>query len=331
MNHDPESSSRPSSQRDGSTATRTLPSDGSTQRQKEQTAQQRRRTQCLENLVRNLDLVIYAELAALYYFDCSFFSFFFRSIVQLYFLSPKPSFVLDLPKPSPYVGAIFGTNFLCLIMHMVQSAPAAGDATRGYLHGGLLVDFVGQKGPTSKTRLGFLDLLVLLLQVVMLAAHLEHQELRHLSSSSTTSTAADVVGEAVTSTQDYDAEERGVLRSETAHTDDIELQELSSSPAATHQAGRTGGEEDGERDELLADPSESPTEALGDHRFDTEILVASLHLVDTVRSQWWAYENRAVSAPSSTSFRSPGAVARTWAGERFRVRVRVGGHDLGQA
>ncbi|EME79171.1 uncharacterized protein MYCFIDRAFT_90088 [Pseudocercospora fijiensis CIRAD86] len=75
------------------------------------------------------------------------------------------------PSP-PIIGTIFGTTLLCIIMHLYNSPPSAGEATRGYLHGGLAMDFIGQKGPSSKVHLILLDLLVLLVQLVQMSAHL---------------------------------------------------------------------------------------------------------------------------------------------------------------
>ncbi|MBE7180933.1 MAG: DSC4 family protein, partial [Terriglobus roseus] len=99
--------------------------------------------------------------------------------MQLYYLTPKPPMLPTPPsgKDKPYIGAIIGTNLLCLILHLYLAQPAAGEATRGYLHGGLLIDFVGQKGPSSRWLLAALDVAIALLQLVMLAAVVEEREL----------------------------------------------------------------------------------------------------------------------------------------------------------
>ena len=85
---------------------------------------------------------------------------------------------------------------------------------RGYLHGGVIIDLIGQKGPTSKFHLVLLDLLVLGLQCFMLAVHVERERLSAVNDAltSTVPTAAmDVPREAVVSAQNLDAEERGEM------------------------------------------------------------------------------------------------------------------------
>lgn len=91
---------------------------------------------------------------------------------------------------------IIGANLCSLLIHLMGSAPSAGEATRGYLHGHLLIDFVGQLGPTSKYRLVPIDLLVTFLQLLFLSGlvakknaaarhrrgHVGHQDLVELES-----------------------------------------------------------------------------------------------------------------------------------------------------
>jgi hypothetical protein len=133
----------------------------------------------------------------------------------------------DEPRPFlPLIMFSFGVN--CLL-HQIYPAPSAGEDTRGYLHGGLMIDFIGQQGPTSKWKLGLLDLCILLLQLVMVSVHVKRRELKKklakasAGGSSTngneqsTSDAADTATEATASEpaareQDADDEERGVLR-----------------------------------------------------------------------------------------------------------------------
>ncbi|KAK1909178.1 hypothetical protein P3342_011256 [Pyrenophora teres f. teres] len=121
----------------------------------------------------------------------------------------------------------FGVNFL---LHLTYPAPSAGEDTRGYLHGGLMIDFIGQQGPTSKWKLGALDVCILFLQLVMVSVHVKRRELKKklakLSAGATTSNAtatdratSDPPPPATTAAnsdnavrgQDVDDEERGVL------------------------------------------------------------------------------------------------------------------------
>jgi hypothetical protein len=131
----------------------------------------------------------------------------------------------DEPKPFlPLMFFSFGANFL---LHQLYPAPAAGEDTRGYLHGGLMIDFIGQQGPTSKWKLGALDMCILLLQLVMVAVHVKRRELKKKlanisaghavtpsapATSATSAAPAAAASEPAARGQDADDEERGVLR-----------------------------------------------------------------------------------------------------------------------
>jgi hypothetical protein len=122
----------------------------------------------------------------------------------------------------------FTINFL---LHVLYAAPSAGEDTRGYLHGGLMIDFIGQQGPTSKWRLVFLDMCLLVLQLVMVAAHAKRRDLKKnlaklaggtpaapaTEGETTTTRTENAAAETAAPTnpdreQDPDSEERGVLR-----------------------------------------------------------------------------------------------------------------------
>lgn len=167
-------------------------------------------------------------------------------------------------------------NLLCILLHCLLAAPSAGEATRGYLHGGLAMDFIGQKGPTSRVHLLLLDFFVLALQVVHLSAYLLRQRLRQ--------GLTDATGVAETSTtsataQTVEDEERGVRRSaEQERSDDIELQTLTSSGAASTSPPAE------ERLDAFRPPTR--TEA---HIFDAfnsgQMVIADLDITQTVKDQ----------------------------------------------
>lgn len=140
-----------------------------------------------------------------------------------------------------------------MLFHLVFSLPHAGEESRGYLHGGAIIDFVGQKAPTSRLGLLLLDVVILAIQCLMLAVHQEREGLR--KSTSPGRQAAGAVAGAATATaataaapatgQDHDAEERGVLRDDprpTGETDEIELRPLLGNDApegeGTHETTR---------------------------------------------------------------------------------------------
>ncbi|KAF1990493.1 DUF1746-domain-containing protein, partial [Aulographum hederae CBS 113979] len=171
-----------------------------------------KRLDFLDSILRNLDIIIYAELSAVYYMDNSLLRFMMRSFVQLANLSPKPA-MFNQHKHQPYVGTIVLANVFCLVVHVISSRPFAGENARGYLHGSILIDIIGQRGPTSRIHILLLDLLILGLQLVMLTAVLERQKQKHrVSRSSRRRSPQSNDDESQTTSQDHDAEERGVIR-----------------------------------------------------------------------------------------------------------------------
>jgi len=123
------------------------------------------------------------------------------------FLTPKPNFIPPMPQHRPYIGAIFGPNIICLFLHLFTARSEAGEAMRGYLHGGVIIDLIGQKGPTSKFHLVVLDVLVLALQCFMLSVHVERERLAAIMSALVQGTPADQPRVEAVASQDHDAEE----------------------------------------------------------------------------------------------------------------------------
>ncbi|KAI9879685.1 MAG: hypothetical protein M1830_007631 [Pleopsidium flavum] len=289
--------------------------------------QKKRKVEMLEDIIRNLDIMIFCELSILYYMDCSLFRFLIRAFVEWVYFTPKPKMFPEPAKHRPYVEAIFGSNIICVLLHIFSAKPEAGEAMRGYLHGGILIDFVGQEGPISKTRLIFLDFLTLALQLLVFAAFLERQNMRiPITSSEATSTAAAAAtAESTSEGQDLDSEERGILRPDPNTFDDIELQPLTSS------AGRTGGDEDGERAELLSEPQPLDVQDSINRPLDAfytgEHVITDLHILDSIRSQWW----QSGASTSGDSSSSTAAMAASLAGSRLGVRFRIGGRELGSS
>jgi hypothetical protein len=121
-----------------------------------------------------------------------------------------------------------------MFLHLVTSLPTAGETTRGFMHGGIIIDFIGQKAPTSRLSLLLIDTVILAIQCLMLAVHQEREGLRKLVYPATRSVAVPGGGNilGVAAGQDHDAEERGVLRdatgtaASTEETDEIEMRTL---------------------------------------------------------------------------------------------------------
>jgi hypothetical protein len=216
-----------------------------------------------------------------------------RSLVQFVLLTPKPPTFVQPPDQQPFVGAVLLTNLLCIFLHL-WFIPAAGtEATRGYLHGGLAMDFIGQKGPASRFTLVFFDLLVMALQFVHLTAHITRKRLKDGGAVATVPQTQQAQPPPSTA-QDLDDEERGVRRSaELEQQEDFEMQTLQSSGHAANSATTTiTNEEDdetNEREALLAPPPPQRTDI---HVFDSfhsgQIVLADLNIWKTTREQFWA-------------------------------------------
>lgn len=134
--------------------------------------------------------------------------------------------------PNYHVSAIIVPNFLCIFLHLVTSLPFAGEASRGYLHGGVLIDFIGQKAPTSRLSLLLLDFMIFGLQCLMVAVNMEKERIRKVVKPPrvVSVTAATDSTDAPLTTQDHDSEERGILRDAPTldESDGIELRPLRS-------------------------------------------------------------------------------------------------------
>lgn len=226
------------------------------------------------------------------------------------FLTPKPAFLPPAPQKRPYLGAIFAPNIICIMLHILTAHSSASEEMRGYLHGGVILDLIGQKGPTSKIHLVILDLSVWILQCVMLTVILEKERISKVL--------ADLKGgvrvEAVTAeegfqseardTQDVDAEERGVLRHGMTESNDVELDELGrSNSIATNELSE-------EQERLLADPS--TVTAGTDHNdaeshpldvfYSRKTKIATFYVLPSLKSQWQDYGNASGSALQTVGF-----------------------------
>ncbi|PSK42332.1 hypothetical protein B9Z65_4246 [Elsinoe australis] len=303
-----------------------------------------KRTHFLTDLILTLDVLIYAELSALYYHDISFLRLLLRSLLQFTFLTPKPA-MLPAPPPHPPsrpIALILFSNLFCAAWHAYFPPPEAGEATRGYLHGGLAMDFVGQKGPANRAHLVLLDLVVMGLQVLCLGA--VDAKRRAKEGSGTGSGIADATGaEGATvaravntqGLQTLEFEERGELASENREGD-VELREMN------RRGEREEEVEDERREErarLLATESEAPPRETDAHIFDAfnsgEIVVADLCMSRIVRQQFQQNrEARAAATGVSTDVEAGagaggGGLSSRFTGNGFGWRMRIGGRIVG--
>jgi hypothetical protein len=138
--------------------------------------------------------------------------------------------------------------------------PRGHDHHRGYLHGGVVVDFVGQKPSTSRLYYIIIDIVLLMLQSLMMTIHNEREKLRvalktfrplHPSLAQEVAMARTI--------ESLDAEERGLPREESSGltpevSNDIELQSLNGDGAQADTTDRTEDAENESRD-TMADGS----------------------------------------------------------------------------
>lgn len=202
-----------------------------------------------------------------------------------------------------HVVSIFLPNIICILLHIFTSLPEATEESRGYLHGGVIVDFIGQKAPTSRLPLLFLDMAVLALQCLMLAVHSERERLRSVvrpfrlrvnptTEAATATGGNDAAATERSTTQDHDAEERGVLRDapeEVDESDEIEMRDLDRG-----QGGRDGGRNE-ERQRLISGvraPQRGKSQ-LSDILSSGNAILGEFHILHTIRTATTDYEGAA--------------------------------------
>ncbi|KAK8056253.1 hypothetical protein PG993_001480 [Apiospora rasikravindrae] len=254
----------------------------------------------LTHLLGCLDTLIYAELCTLYYMECSFFRLFLRWLPQWTYLTPKPENIIFL-LPNYQVSAIVGPNILCMLLHIVTSLPQANEASRGYLHGGVLVDFVGQRPPTSKLTLLLLDALLLGLQCLMLAVSMERDKVRKIIKpprSRATSGGTAGASTRPASNQDHDAEERGVHRDAPA-ADQAENGTTGTSTAGDLEGFSEPTEVGGTTPRGAEASRNSRYEELGDFLNSGNATLADFDVRAALRTAW---SNRLIAPESGAAF-----------------------------
>lgn len=240
-------------------------------------------------------------------------------MVELIFFTPKAS-PFEPTRNQPFVGAIIASNLFCMIFHAFFINPDVSENTRGYLHGGIFIDFIGQK-PVPVLRLLSFDLLIFLVDFVMLALIVERVKTAGTDSTppittQTTSEASASNGQPQSEEQDHDAEERGVMR-DTENTAESD----SDPPVADIDE-----DVNNERTTLLAEPGESSSGQIsrGWHPLDMfsagQIMIMNMGFFDTIRDQW-----RHSTTPRRTTGYAPSPEAATFLRQRFGLQVGTDG------
>lgn len=222
-------------------------------------------------------------------------------MAQTLFVSPKTEDTV-LIVPNYHVSAIVAPNLLCMFLHLISSPLEAGEASRGYLHGGILVDFIGQKAPSSRFTLILLDAVVLAIQCFMITVNIEKERIRNVIKPPRVNPSSGTTITVPTTSQDHDSEERGVLRDapeldEINETDDVEMRPLGSRDGAGISDG--GGE--GSR--LLRQSGVQGTsqfEGLADVLRSGNAVIGNFHIPQSLRTAWHSRENTPESAAAYT-------------------------------
>ncbi|KAB8542137.1 hypothetical protein FH972_025600 [Carpinus fangiana] len=271
----------------------------------------RKRASLLKDLLLSLDSLILINLAATYYLDTLSLLFLFRTLaqraMQLTAFAPLPHIPAALApmltaaldrqstSSSPQLALLTGTTILAITLHLFMAPPSAGEATRGYLHGGLFIDFVGQKAASpviSRLRLVALDVLSGGLQVIMVCVLRECRRCE-VAAEADIGAAANVPGEGLLGAL-IAGRERRMRRADTQRAGDnengIELNDMG-----------TGGRESDEEEEArrpMLEAVEGRKDAADQHPLDElnsgQVVVTTLHVLDTLRNCFldWKAERR---------------------------------------
>ncbi|KAK9376373.1 uncharacterized protein V1513DRAFT_457300 [Lipomyces chichibuensis] len=234
---------------------------------------EKRRQEFGRHLIRSLDVLSYCHLLYVYLMDISLLRLLLRSIVQLNYLTPKPFPIPRVARTPIVYFVILIANTYCLLVHLFANLPVSREANGGYLHGGLTIEFIGQKAPASRLQLICSDLIIVTLQIVILTIsnNMNDEESPTTPVPTTLSAAAQLAAHASTRSmqpaasptepprqQTLDDEERGHLQvAEEGSSSNIE----SSSSPDDIQLLRTPDEADG---------------------FSGEVVAVELHLTDIV-------------------------------------------------
>ncbi|KAI6249546.1 DSC E3 ubiquitin ligase complex subunit 4 [Erysiphe necator] len=271
---------------------------GRSQAQKRALARLKKKSEFLLNLITNLDTLIYVEFCIIYYMDCSLFRLVLRLLNQMIFFTPKPAFIRPAPQQRPYIGAIFIPGVTCMLLHIFTARSEASEAMRGYLHGGVIIDLIGQKGPTSKVHLILLDILLLVLQCFMLSVRVEEDRLQTILTvlSRSSSKMADL-----TLIQDYDAEERGIIRDEIVAGNNLELEQIAGPSSSNSHDQEISNMEIESESESTSQLTQEDDEAL-ELFWSGMASVCDFHILHNLKKQWRDYGNATGSALQTVGY-----------------------------
>lgn len=235
------------------------------------------------------------------------------------YLTPKDeAFPFLMPASRVHVLLVVIPNFICIFLHLFTSLPQGPDFHRGYQHGGLIIDFVGQEPPTSRIYYLIADFAILAIQCLMLTVHTQREQLRVMLKTfrPMLPEIAEELEAAARAVQDLDAEERGVsihamdaiATATTAATHStaidgaggIELGQVTGSPPEPGESS----EQNGEADTLLRESTseDSPRAQLADIMNSGNAVVGEYYIVQSVLSAAGDLERSATHSLRSISY-----------------------------
>ncbi|KAH7197443.1 uncharacterized protein B0J16DRAFT_328212 [Fusarium flagelliforme] len=274
------------------------------------------------HLLKSLDTLVFAELSALYYMECSMFRFILRAVGQYLYLTPKDeSFPFLMPASPLHVCLVLIPNIICILLHIFVSLPVGPDFHRGYMHGGLVIDFIGQKPPTSRVYYVLADVMILAVQCFMLTVHTERERLRVILKTFRPMV-PDVAQEMAPTIEDLDAEERGVSRDMPGslpvdEEEGIEMQPLHR--VSTNEEGNsTSGEsEPSGRERSVDEPSRSH---LSDVLSSGNAIIGEYHILHSLHNAALNIERTAAYSLRTISY---GATMASIEARRRALQVPV--------
>lgn len=197
-------------------------------------------------------------------------------------------------------------NMVCIFSHLFYPLPTGPDYHRGYQHGGLIIDFVGQKPPKSRIYYLLADLLLLALQCLMLTIHSDREKLRlHLKTFKPL--IPDIMQDVTAgrTLEDLDAEERGVVASRIGPPGesgtDNEMQPLNPSSGEARDETQPGDQGRPQQDE---DDGTATRTHLSDIMNSGNGLLGEYHVIHSVKYATSYVPRNAVQALQNLSYSS---------------------------
>lgn len=208
------------------------------------------------------------------------FRFLLRCAGQYIYLSPKDeAFPFIMPASRMHVLLVVIPNIICMFLHLFTALPVGSEYHRGYQHGGLIIDFIGQKPSRSRIYYLLADLFIMALQCFMLTVHTERERLR-IALKTFRPALPEMVQQFTNNRtiEDLDAEERGIPREQSGlavnDNEDVEMQPLNPN-------GEVSG--DTEVNSREASGDEAPRTHLSDIMNSGNAVLGDYHILHTLR------------------------------------------------